>query len=281
MAAISAADVKALRERTGVSLGDCKKALVDADGDQKRAIEILRERGEAIQLKRGDRATSFGRFGLYVGLDKTVGAMVELKCESAPVAGNQEFCQLADDLAQQYALTPEATTPDDLLALPSPSKEGMTLGEQKDDLFNRIREVFKIGRMVRHETPCNGYFHNSGTIAGVLVSVEGGNDQAVCDIAMHIAAMQPEALSRDEICSERAEQERKFLTEQVVKSGKPEQFADKIVEGQMRKFFGDCVLLEQPFVKDDSQTVEKFAQSQEMKILAYSRWEIGQEEGED
>ena len=116
MAAITAAAVKAFRERTGLPMMDCKKALSDAGGDEEKAIQLLREKGQALADKRGDRETAFGRFGLYMGTDKNVGAMVELLCESAPVTTNEDFIQLADDLAEQLAIGPGASTADELLA---------------------------------------------------------------------------------------------------------------------------------------------------------------------
>ena len=120
--------------------------------------------------------------------------MVELKCESAPVTQNDEFVQLANDLAEQLATGPGAADGDELLAQTSPSKDGMTLLEQRDELFNRIREVFNVGRLVRMDGSCAAYSHNAGTVSGVLLEVEGGNEEAARDICMHIAAMRPSAL---------------------------------------------------------------------------------------
>ena len=174
MGEITAAAVKAFRERTGLPLMDCKRALTEADGDEEKAIETLRKAGEKLELKRAGRDTDFGRFGIYCGLDKNVGAMVELKCESAPVTQNEEFIQLANDLATQLALGPGAATAEELLAQPSPSKPGITLGDQKADLFNRIREVFNVGRMIRVESACGGYSHNATTVAGVLAGRRRG-----------------------------------------------------------------------------------------------------------
>lgn len=151
MGEITAQAVKAFREKTGLPLMDCKRALTEAGGDEDKAIELLRKSGEKLELKRAGRETGFGRYGVYSGVDNSTAAMVELKCESSPVAQNDEFIQLANDLATQLALGPRAETAEELLEQPSPSKEGMTLGEQKKDLFNRIREVFNVGRMVRIE----------------------------------------------------------------------------------------------------------------------------------
>ena len=173
MAQITAASVKSLRERTGLPMMDCKKALSECDGNEEAAVDWLRKQGLKTLEKRSGRDTDFGRMGLFVGLDQSSGAMVELKCESAPVAGHEEFIQLANDLAQQLAEGPGAETAEELLAQPSPSKDGMTLGEQKDDLFNRIREVFNVGRMARLEGGSGSYSHNASTVSGVATTAAG------------------------------------------------------------------------------------------------------------
>jgi elongation factor Ts len=277
MAAITAAAVNDLRKKTGVSMMLCKEALTACDGDQEKAIAYIREKGIATQEKRADRETAFGRFGLYVGLDKKAGAVVELKCESAPVAGSEEFIQLANDLAQALATGPGASTVDELLAQPSPSKPGMTLKDVKDDMFNRIREVFNVGRMARFDGTCGGYSHNSGTVSGVLVEVEGGNDVAAKDVSMHIAAMRPVALSKEEIDPKLVEQEREILTNQALKEGKPANIVEKMVEGRLRNFYAEKALLEQPFVKDPAITVGQYAKQNNMTLKRFVLWELGKE----
>jgi elongation factor Ts len=274
---ISAAQVKAFRERTGLPLMDCKSALIEAGGDEEKAVAILRERGEKLGDKRADRETAFGRFGLYCGLDKAQGAIVELKCESAPVTQNEEFIKLADNLAEALA---KSTTPintgDELLALPSPGKPGMTLGEQKAELFNRIREKFDVGRMSKFEGTCGGYSHNSGTVAGVLIQVNGGSNEAAKDVAMHITAMRPAALSTSELDKSVVEKEREFLRSAALKEGKPEAIVDKMVEGRLKQFFAEKVLLEQPFVKDDKQSVGQYAKGNGMEIKKFVLYILGQ-----
>ncbi|MDG2384012.1 MAG: translation elongation factor Ts [Pirellulaceae bacterium] len=277
MPGITAAAVKALRERTGLPMMDCKKALTECEGDEEKAVDWLRGQGLKTMEKRSGRETAFGRMGLYKGLDKNKGAMVELKCESAPVTQNEEFVQLADDLARQLAEGPGAETADELLDQPSPSKDGMTLREQKEDLFNRIREVFNVGRMLQFEGPCGGYSHNAGTVSGVLLEVSGGNDDAAKDICMHIAAMRPQALSVDELDSVVVQREREVLTEAARQEGKPDNIIEKMVEGRMRNFYAESVLKEQPFVKDDKLTVSKFADANDMKIVRFAHWELGKE----
>ena len=275
MAEITAAAVMGLRKKTGLPMMDCKAALTEAGGDEDKAVELLRKRGAQVLAKRSDRETAFGRFGWYIGLDKERGAMVELMCESAPVTQNEEFIQLANDLAEQLATGPGAETADELLDQPSPSKDGMTLREQKDDLFNRIREVFNVGRMVRIDGGTGGYSHNAGTISGVLVGVEGGSDDLARDVSMHVAAMRPAVLNIEDLNADEVAKEREILKAAALKEGKPENIVEKMVEGRLRNYYAERVLLEQPYVKDDKQSVGKYAKANGMDVKVFHHWELG------
>lgn len=277
MAAITAAAVKELRQITGLPMMDCKKALTENDGDKDEAIKWLRERGATVMGKRADRETAFGRFGICAGINNTASAMVELKCESDPVAKNAEFIQLSNDLAAALASSSSDLTADELLAQPSPSKAGVTLLDQRDELMNRIREVFNIGRMIRLEGGSGGYSHNAGTVSGVLISVTGQNDETAKDVCMHIAAMRPAALTVDELDPAEVEKERGILRDAALKEGKPENIVDKMVEGRMRNYYAERVLLEQPFVKEQKMTVGQFAKENGMKISRFVHWELGRE----
>lgn len=277
MSEISAAKVKAFRERTGLPLMDCKQALAEAGGDEEKAVEILRKRGEKLGDKRADRETAFGRFGIFCGLGKQNGAIVELKCESAPVTQNEEFIRLANDMAEALAKSPaQSLSADELLQQASPSKPGMTIGEQKAELFNRIREKFDVGRSAKLAGTCGGYSHNSGTVAGVLLQVEGGTDDAAKDVSMHIVAMRPLALTKEEVDPTLVAKERDILRTVALQEGKPENIVDKMVEGRLRQFFAERVLLEQPFVKDDKQTVAQYAKSNGMQIKKFVYYVLGQ-----
>jgi elongation factor Ts len=277
MAQISAAAVNELRKKTGVSMMLCKEALSASEGNEDKAVAYIREKGIATQGGRQDRETAFGRFGIYSGLDKKTGAIVELKCESAPVAGHEEFVQLANDLAQQLATGPGASTAEELLSQPSPSKPGHKLGDVKDDLFNRIREVFKVGRLARIDGTCGGYSHNAGTISGVLVEVEGGSDQAAKDVSMHIAAMRPAALRKEDLDPALVETEREILRNAALKEGKPANIVDKMVEGRLKNFYAEKALLEQAFVKDNALSVGKYAEQNGMKVKKFVHWELGKQ----
>jgi len=277
MAAITAAAVKELRKVTGLPMMDCKKALTECEGEQEAAINWLRERGAKVMGARADRETAFGRFGLCIGVDNAASAIVEMKCESDPVAKNEEFIQLANDLAAALATSSSVNSVDELLALDSPSKEGVTLAQQRDELMNRIREVFNIGRMDRFDGGSGGYSHNAGTISGVLIAVTGGNDDVAKDVCMHIAAMSPAALTVEELDQDEVEKERGILREAAIKEGKPESIVDKMVEGQIRKYYSERVLLEQAFVKEQKMTVGQFAKDNGMEISRFVHWEMGRD----
>lgn len=274
MAEISATMVKSLRDKTGLPMMECKKALQETGGDETAAVEMLRKQGKKTMAARADRATEFGRMGVYADVEAGVGAMVELQCESAPVVANADFVRLANDLARQLATGPGATTPEELLSQPSPSNPAQTLSEQKDDLSNRIREVFNIARMVRIDQPAGAYAHHTG-VSGVLVEVSGKDQQVANQIAMHVAAMRPQAVSKEELDPQLIEKEREILREAARKEGKPENIIDKMVEGRLRNFFQETVLNEQLFVKDDTKTVGKLAQESGMKVLRFVHWQLG------
>lgn len=314
MAEITAAAVKALREQTGLPMMDCKRALEEAQGDAAAAIEVLRKAGKKTMEKRAGRETSFGRIAVYTDPAVPVGTMIELRCESAPVAANDDFVRLANDLARQLATGPGAASPEDLLGQPSPSKPGHTLRQQFDDLSNRIREVFRLQRIVRIDATCAAYVHHNGTM-GVLLQAEGGKPDVAKDICMQIVSMRPTVVSREELDPALIEKEKVILAQAVeseaaamqeeaasLRAGthpactdrapevptlaanldrKAENLRknrDKIAEGRLRElFYARHCLLEQPFVKESKQTVAKVAQASGLKIVRFVHWELGKE----
>jgi elongation factor Ts len=276
MADITAAAVKSLREKTGLPMMECKKALVETGGDESAAVDFLRKQGIKTAETRVGRETSAGRVAVYTDLDAGVGAMVEVLCESAPVAGSDEFKQFANDVVLQLATGPGANTPDELLAQKSPGGSSQTLKDRLDDMFNRIREVFKVGRIVRIDSPCGGYAHHTGT-SGVLVKVSGGNAEVAKDVAMHVAAQKPAVVAKEDLDPAAIDKERQILTEAALQEGKPANIVEKMVEGRLKNFYAERVLLEQPFVKDDSMTVGKYAAGAGLKIQGFVRWELGKE----
>jgi elongation factor Ts len=202
--------------------------------------------------------------------------MIDLRCESAPVAANQEFVQLAHDLARQLATGPGAETPEQLLGQPSPDESGQTLEERFDDLNNRIREVFKLERIERIDGSCGGYVHHDAA-AGVLLEVEGGSAELAKDICMHVAAMRPAVAVKEELDPKEVDKEREILSDAARKEGKPEKIIEKMVEGRLRNFYAQHCLAEQPFVKDDKRTVAKVAKEAGMRIVRFVHWELAKE----
>lgn len=275
MPEVTATMVKALRERTGLPLMEVKKALQETGGDEEKALEFIRKQGIKTKETRIGRETSAGRVAVYVDFAKGLGAMVELQCESAPVAGGKEFIQFANDLAKHLASGPGAGGGEELLKQTIPGKS-QTFGEALDDMYNRIREVFKLGRVARIDGACGGYAHHDGS-AGALVQVQGGNAETAKDIAMHVVAFRPAAVSKDDLDPAAVEKEREILTAAARQEGKPENIIGKMIEGRLKNFFAERVLLEQPFVKDDKRTVGKVAEEAKMKVVRFVRWELGKE----
>jgi elongation factor Ts len=275
MAEITAQAVMKLRDETGLPMMECKKALQEAGGDFELAKQKLRETGKKFMGTRQDRSTEEGRIAIYSSLKPGAGAMIELQVESAPVAKNEAVVQLANDLASQLATGPGAKTPDELWKQPAPSRKGLTLSEWKDELENKMREVFRLARIIRVDSPCGGYVHHDAK-SGVLLVVEGGNDELARQIAMQVVAMRPQATLIADLDPDMVAKERAFLTEQARKEGKPENIIEKMIEGRMRNFYAEHVLAEQPYIKDDKQTVGKVAQAGGMKLIKFIRWQLGE-----
>lgn len=276
MAEITAAAVKSLREKTGLPMMECKKALAESQGDEAGAIKWLREQGIKTQETRLGRDTSAGRITVFSDPAKNVAAMVELKCESAPVANHEEFKALAADLSKVLATGPEVKSAEDLLKQKSLSSPGKTLGEVKDDLFNKMREVMTVGRMSRVNGACGVYAHHDGSF-GALVEVEGTNLDAAKEIAMHVVAQKPLVVSKENLDPAAVDAERAILTEAARKEGKPDNIIAKMIEGRLKNFYAEKVLNEQPFIKDDKQTVGQFAQKAGIKVKRFESWVMGKE----
>jgi elongation factor Ts len=271
---ISASQVKAFRDKTGLPMMDCKRALVETNGDEEKAIEILRKAGAKTMAGRTDRETESGRIAIYT--KNNVSAMVELLCESAPVSNTEEFIVLVNGLAEQLATGPGAKTSDELLAQPFPGKPGVTLKQFYDDLVNKIREVFRLTRIVRIESPCGAYVHHNAAV-GVLLPIEGTNINLAKDISMHVASMKPQALSEKDIDPAVVEKERQFVIEQVKtqNTNKPDNIIEKIVDGKMKSFFAERTLLGQQFVKDSTKTVAQVCDEGKIKIKEMIHWVLG------
>ena len=277
MAAITAQAVKELRDLTDLPMMDVKKALVDADGDQTRAIELLRERSKKFMLKRLENATSEGLIRVATSADGSSGAMVEVQCESAPVAKADDFVFLIDQLVKQLLAGPGAATPDELLVQPAPDRPGTKLGELLDEVVGKIREKMVVARVLRVEGPVGGYAHHDGK-TGVLFQATGEKKgvPVLKDVAMHIAALKPLVTHPEELQADLVAAERARLTADAAASGKPANIVEKIVEGRMKTYFAENgVLAFQLFAKDDSKTVSQALAESGLKAAGFTRWILG------
>ncbi|MFC5541222.1 MAG: translation elongation factor Ts [Bacilli bacterium] len=273
--AITAQLVKELREKTGAGMMDCKKALVETNGDIEAAIDYLREKGLASASKKADRIAAEGT--TYILTEGNEAIILEVNAETDFVAKNSQFQELVKSLAEQLLKAkPESLE----AALEVKNEEGASIAEQISTAVATIGEKITLRRFeIRTKTDADAfgsYLHMGGRI-GVLVVLEGTtNADAAKDIAMHIAAIKPKYISRDEVPAEEVERERKVLTEQALNEGKPENIVAKMVEGRLGKFFEQVCLLEQAFVKDSDQKVRDFVKSVGGNVTSFVRYEVGE-----
>jgi elongation factor Ts len=276
MSTISAVDVKKLRDRTNAPMMDCKSALTEAGGDMEKAIDILRKRNSAIQAKKGERETAEGRIAIFIDPAKKVGAILELRCESAPVAKSEPFVALAHELAQQASLK-ESQSIEEFLAQQLVADPKKTVNDRIADTVGLIRENIKPARRLRLTGLLGSYIHHDGSV-GVLLQVEGdkADPQLLRDVCMHIAAKNPVAGRREEVSAEIIDKEKEIAKSQALATGKPAAIVDKIAEGKLKTWFAENVLVEQPFVKDDSRTVGALLTSAGLKLVRFVRYRVGE-----
>jgi elongation factor Ts len=265
--------VKELRERTGAGMMECKRALVDANGDIDAAQELLRTRGQAKADKKAGRIAAEGRIESAFRADGSLAVLVEVNCETDFVAKDPGFQQFAKQAAEA-AVAAEPGSVEALLALPLP--DGRTLEEVRRDLVARIGENINVRRFeyVRPAGTLASYFH--GTRIGVLVDLEGGSADLGRDLAMHIAATNPRYADADQVPAEVQANERRILSEQAQNEGKPAEIVAKMVEGRLRKFLAEITLMGQPFVKDPDTTVGNLLKKQSARVVRYVRLEVGE-----
>jgi elongation factor Ts len=277
MTEISAAAVKALRDKTDLPMMLCKKALMEAEGDEEKAKEILKREGLKVKEKRADNATEEGRIFTAVSPDGEEAVMVEVVCESPPVATGQDMASFGEKLVTQFLKGPGATTPDELLAQKDPGGSGKTLAEIFDEMINKIREKMVVTRVARMRGPVGAYVHHDHK-TGVLFQASGAKKTSpvLKDVAMHIAALKPVVCYPEELDPGLVEKERERLRESAKKSGKPDNIVEKIVEGQLKTFYNEAgVLTFQPFAKEQSKTVSQVLAEQGLKAASFMRWVIG------
>lgn len=274
--AVTAAAVKALREKTDLPMMDCKKALVEADGDEAKAIEILKEAFKKIQIKRADNATEEGRVFVKTAEDGSEAVIVEIQCESAPVGSGEDMANFGEQLATQLLTGPGAATPDELLAQDAPGGGG-TLKAVYEELVNKIREKIVVNRVARVAGPVGSYVHHDYK-TGVLfqASGEGSKPEILKDVAMHIAALGPTVATPAGLDAAVVQEERDRLVADAKASGKPENIIEKMVEGRMKQWYAEKgVLTMQPFAKDDSKTVSQAMAEAGYEVVDFTRWTIG------
>jgi elongation factor Ts len=280
MSTISAADVKTLRDRTNAPMMECKMALTEANGDMEKAVEIIRKHFKGAVDKGAGRETTEGRIGIHLEPAQKVGAIIEVRCESAPVAKNDLFVALVKDLARHATLKPAASV-EAMLEQPFVDDPKRTVRQRIEDVIGLIRENMRLHRVTRLSGLLGNYVHHDGSV-GVLLQVEGdkAEPQLLRDVCMHITAKNPVAARTEEVPEAVVAKEKEIARGQVAadpkNANKPANIIDKIMEGKMKTWFAENVLVEQPFVKDDSKTVGDLLKSAGLKVVKFVRYKVGE-----
>ena len=277
MAEISASLVKELREMTGLGMMECKRALAETDGDIKKAEELMRIKSGAKASKAASRQAAEGTIGVYVSADAAVGALVEFNCETDFAARNVDLLAMAAALAKNVG----NEKPADVAALMNTHIDGEVAESKRAALVQKIGENMNVRRFVRvggSGSKVVSYVHGGGRI-GVLVEFDGNADIAR-DVAMHLAASvastRAVCVSRDEVPAELIEGERKIFAAQAAESGKPADIVARMVDGRINKFLAEVALLDQPFVKDPEQTVDKVLKAANTKVHSFQMYVVGE-----
>ena len=271
---ISAAMVKELRERTSSGMMECKKALVEANGDMELAIENMRKSGLAKADKKSGRIAAEGIIGVKVSGDGKTVAMVDVNCETDFVAKADDFVKFVNSIATTL-LTARVSNDEELLAMPL--ADGQSVEELRRSLIAKLGENIAVRRFQKYQTADGGvacYLH--GSKIGVIVELTAANPELGKDVAMHIAASKPICVSEDQVSAETIEKEKDIFRAQAAESGKPADIIEKMVTGRISKFFAEVALLGQPFIKDDKQTVGKLVASKGNKVVGFTRFEVGE-----
>jgi elongation factor Ts len=271
MAEITAALVKELRERTGLGMMECKRALAEAGGDLRKAEDLLRIRSGAKASKAAGRVAAEGVIGAYLAPDARLGALVEVNCETDFVAKNEDFVAFARGLAEVVA----KQNPADVAALAKLELAGENVEARRQTLVQKIGENVSIRRFVRVATSAKLVQYVHGVKIGVLVDYEG-DDELAKGIAMHIAFAKPQFLSRADVAPEVVARERAVQEARAKESGKPADIATRMIDGALGKFLGEITLLGQPFVMNDKLTVEKALAEKKTKVRGYRFLVVGE-----
>ncbi|MFN0038454.1 MAG: translation elongation factor Ts [Burkholderiales bacterium] len=273
MAEISAAMVKELRERTGLGMMECKKALMESAGDMKKAEDLLRIKSGAKASKVAGRIAAEGAIGTFVSADGKSGAMVEVNCETDFVAKDVTFSGFVKSIAE-LAATRNIVDVDAMAKAPLSS--GETVEATREALVMKLGENMSVRRIVVFKSKGQLAHYLHGTRIGVMLDIEGGDATLGKDIAMHIAASKPISVSRDQVAPDLIAREREIARARALESGKPANLIDKIAEGSVQKYLSEVTLLGQPFVKDDKLTIEKLLSANGAKVHAFSLFVVGE-----
>ncbi len=273
MAEITAGMVKELRERTGLGMMECKKALSESDGDLTKAEDLLRIKSGAKATKAASRIAAEGIIGSYISADGKVGALLEVNCETDFVAKNEDFVAMAKESAKLIAVH----NPTDIDALSQLKlASGQTVEETRKVLVMKLGENMALRRIARFETAGRLAVYLHGTKIGVMVDLAGGDEVLGKDLAMHIAACKPICISREQVAPELIAREAEIAKARALEAGKPANLLDKIVEGSINKYLAENTLLGQVFVKDDKLTVEKLLASKNAKVNTFQMFIVGE-----
>ncbi|UHD17293.1 translation elongation factor Ts [Thiocapsa bogorovii] len=274
--AITAALVKELRERTGAGMMECKKALVESDGDIEAAIEAMRKAGQAKAAKKSGRTAAEGVVMIEIAPDGKRGVLVEINCETDFVAKDASFLDFAQSTAAT-ALAGDMADAQTLSATPLRDAPATTVDQAREALITKIGENVQVRRLVRFDdVEGRLYSYRHGVRIGVVLDMSGGDETLGRDIAMHIAATNPLCVGADEVPPETLAKEREIFKAQALDSGKPEAIVDKIIDGRVRKYLEEVTLLGQPFVKDPDTSVEKLLKQAGAQVHRFARVEVGE-----
>jgi elongation factor Ts len=274
--AITAAQVKELRERTGSGMMECKKALVDAGGDMDAAIEMLRKTGLAKADKKAGRVAAEGLIAVGVSEDGRSATLVEVNCETDFVARKAEFQEFANAIAHRI-LAGKPADIEALLDMPLHDGEQTSIELARKSLIASIGENINVRRYTRIDATKGILAHyQHGVRIGVLVELQGGDAGLARDIAMHIAASKPQCVAEADVPGEVLQKEREIFSAQAETSGKPANIIEKMVDGRIRKFLAEITLVGQPFVKDPDQTVGQLLKSASAEVIGFARMELGE-----
>lgn len=271
---ITASMVKDLRTQTGAGMMDCKKALVEAEGDIAKAVDILREKGLSQAAKKASRVAAEGAVGSAVSEDGKTGTILEVNCETDFVGTNEDFRNLAASIAEQIL----AVNPADVEALLDSEIDGKKVRDLVTEAVAKIGENISVRRFVRYESAegkVYSYIHGGGKI-GVLVEMIGADDELGKDIAMQVAAANPSYLDRTQVSQAEIDHEKEVLAVEARNEGKPENIIEKMVIGRINKYYKEVCLVDQEFIKDGDLTISKLLKSKNASVVRFARYQLGE-----